>query len=156
MVAFYLTIEPLYFWSGAALRRTKEMCILEPLQRHGMNYVPYSESYLAHRLTKAALTHGLYSEASHRMKRLRNVECPSRLFLDDFPVKRAGMNVFRPTSVFTRAERRPLFVVCCDKSLWAMLFRTASFVPVSRPSSNNKAITSLWVSIGPPGSSSVT
>jgi hypothetical protein len=84
------------------------------------------------------------------------VECLSRLFLDDFPVKRVGMNVFRPTSVFPRARRRPLFVGCCDKSLWAILFRIASFVPVSRPSSNNKAIISLWASIRPLGSLSIT
>ncbi|EWZ77885.1 hypothetical protein FOXG_22498 [Fusarium oxysporum f. sp. lycopersici 4287] len=55
------------------------------------------------------------------------------------------MNGSRPTSVFQRARRRHSFVGCCDKSLWAMLYRTASSAPVSRPSSNNKAITSLWL-----------
>ncbi|EXL39100.1 hypothetical protein FOCG_18278 [Fusarium oxysporum f. sp. radicis-lycopersici 26381] len=66
------------------------------------------------------------------------------------------MNESRPTSVFQRARRRPSFVGCCDKNLWAMLPRTASSAPVSRPSSNNKAITSLWASTGPRGSSNVT
>ncbi|KAJ0118550.1 Uncharacterized protein HZ326_31858 [Fusarium oxysporum f. sp. albedinis] len=66
------------------------------------------------------------------------------------------MNVSRPTSVFQRAKRRRLFVGCCDKSPWAMLPRTARSAPVSRPSFNNKAITNLWASTGPPGSPNVT
>jgi hypothetical protein len=90
------------------------------------------------------------------MRRPRNVEYLSGPFRDDFPVKQAGMNVSRPTSVFQRARRRRLSVGCCDKSPWAMLPRTARSAPVPRPSFNNKAITNLWASTGPPGSSSVT
>ncbi|KAG6977784.1 hypothetical protein FocnCong_v021676 [Fusarium oxysporum f. sp. conglutinans] len=38
-----------------------------------------------------------------------------------------------------KSQGRRLFVGCCDKSLWAMLSRTARSALVSRPSSNNKA-----------------
>jgi hypothetical protein len=71
-------------------------------------------------------------EASQRMRRLRNVECLRRPFLDDLLAKQAGINISRPTSVFLRPRRRPSFVGCCDKSPWAMLSRTARSVPVSR------------------------
>ncbi|KAM5529817.1 hypothetical protein FOXYSP1_17661 [Fusarium oxysporum f. sp. phaseoli] len=90
------------------------------------------------------------------MRRPRNVEYLGGPFRDDFPAKQAGMNVSRLTGVFQRAKRRPLFVRCCDKSPWAMLPRTASSAYVSRPSFNNKAITSLWASTGPQGSSNAT
>ncbi|KAK7570890.1 hypothetical protein V3481_018983 [Fusarium oxysporum f. sp. vasinfectum] len=90
-------------------------------------------------------------EASHRMRRLRNVECLSRPFLGDFPVdfpvKRAGMNVSRPTSVFPRAKRMPLFVGCCDKSLWAMLSHSqlrACVEAILKQQGDNKPLGKHW------------
>jgi hypothetical protein len=84
------------------------------------------------------------------------VECLDRPFIDDFPVKRAGKSLPTPTNVFLRVRRTASFVGFCGRSPWATLSRIANFEAASKPSSVNRGITSLWASIGPPGSSSVT
>jgi hypothetical protein len=83
-------------------------------------------------------------EAYRTLRRPRNVEYLSGPFLDDFPVKRAGMNVFRLTIVSPSAKKWLCFVGRCDKSLWAMLYYTASSAPASRLSSKDKVIIDHW------------